>query len=70
MATSKLINIELELQWKSTFAEHNDVFYAIKVDPSIDILPAGFAAELIKLKKGESYSKTFQALDLLGEGYS
>ncbi len=70
MTDRKLADIDFKLEWKSPFAEHTDVFHLHKVDPHNDKFPLDFGEKITELKVGESYSQTFQAKDILDEGFS
>lgn len=63
------VNIQFDLEWKSSAAKHVDSFFLL-VDLEKDTLPDGFKDEIQKLNIGESYSKKIQAKELLGVGYS
>jgi len=70
MTDRKLADIDFKLEWKSPFAEHIDIYHVSSVDPDNDKFPLDYGEKVAALKVGESCSQTFQAKDVLDEGYS
>lgn len=70
MPKTTFMDIDFQLQWKSSFAEHTDSFLISKIDIINDVFPVNVKNELTNLSIGNSFSQTIQAKDLLGEGYS
>ena len=65
-----LADIEFELEWKSPFASHTDIYTAHKIDPINDRLPLDFGEKISKLEVGEGCSHTFQAKVVLENDFS
>ncbi len=70
MTDRKFAHIDFKLEWKSPFAEHTDVYHVYKTDPSNDVFPLDLGEQIAALEVGESFKQTYQAKDLLGEGFS
>jgi len=70
MPDHKVADIDFKLEWKSSVAQHTDVFRLYQVDPHNEKLPSNFAEKIADLKTGESCSHTFPAKDILNQEYS
>jgi len=70
MPDHRVADIDFTLEWKSSVAQHIDIFHLDQVDLHHEKLPSNFAEKLVELSIGESYSQTYPAKDILGEEYS
>lgn len=70
MEKANRASFDFSLEWKSSFAEHQDVYHVQKIDFRLDVFPGEFKEKISTLEVGESYSETFPAEALLEDNYS